>query len=269
MNEEQTILYIMLTLMPDLGSISRNRLIRLCGNIENCFFLQFEELLCRDANQTKKSRIGEKKIGSFIRSRNEAEYRIRAEEIYRSCEKKNIAVIPRCDVRYPHKFLDTEDMPVVIYTAGTLRINDFSDTVGIVGARRCTPEGKEKAIRFAQFAVEKGIPVISGMAKGIDSYSHTAALKSNGYTVAVLGSGPDICYPREQQRLYEEIILHGTVLSEYPPGTSPHQYMFPQRNRLIAGLSDELYVIDAGKHSGTESTVEYSKMYTRKVHFYG
>ena len=82
MNEEQTILYIMLTLMPDLGSISRNRLIRLCGNIENCFFLQFEELLCRDANQTKKSRIGEKKMGSFIRSRNEAEYRIRAEEIY-------------------------------------------------------------------------------------------------------------------------------------------------------------------------------------------
>ena len=268
MNEEQIIYYILITLMPDLGPISRNRLLSLCGNINNCFSISADELCLRDSTQKKHGRIGEKKIRSFIASRNEAEYRARAEKIYRTCEDKNIVVIPKCDCRYPEKFPASEDMPVVIYAAGALRINEFQRTIGIIGARRCTPEGKENAIDLAQSATDNGIPIISGMAKGIDSYSHTAALKAGGYTIAVLGSGPDICYPKEHQRLYEEIILHGTVISEYPPGTPPHHYMFPQRNRLIAALSDDLYVIDTGRHSGTNSTVEFGMKYNRRIFFW-
>ena len=85
------------------------------------------------------------------------------------------------------------------------------------------------------------------------------------YTIAVLGSGPDICYPKEHQVLYEAIISCGCILSEYPPGTEPRRYMFPRRNRLIAALSDELYVIEAGRYSGTQSTVETCMRYGHEV----
>ena len=103
------------------------------------------------------------------------------------------------------------------------------------------------------------------MAKGIDSYAHTAALKSHGYTIAVFGNGVDICYPKEHARLYEEIAEHGCIVSEYPPGTQPREYTFPKRNRLIAALSDKLYVIGAGRNSGTKSTVEYGKKYSKEI----
>ena len=156
-------------------------------------------------------------------------------------------------------------MPVVLYAKGELRVNDFDDTLGIIGSRRCTLEGKEITIETATKAVNNNTAIISGMAKGIDSYAQTAVIKSKGYTIAVLGNGANICYPKEHERLYEKIAESGCILSEYPPGTGPRRYMFPRRNRLIAALSDRLVVIDAGRNSGTESTVKYSMKYGREV----
>ena len=129
----------------------------------------------------------------------------------------------------------------------------------------CTMEGKEKAIDIATYSVKGNTAVISGMAKGIDSYAHTAALRNQGYTIAVLGNGTDICYPKEHEKLYEKIAEQGCILSEYPLGTLPRRYNFPKRNRLIAALSDKLYVIDPDRNSGTISTVESSKKYGREV----
>jgi DNA processing protein len=146
-----------------------------------------------------------------------------------------------------------------------LRINEFTGCAAIVGARGWTAEGKGMAIDFATRAVESGSAVISGMAKGIDSYAHTAALKANGYTIAVLGNGVDICYPKEHDKLYAEIVKRGCVLSEYPPGTEPREYFFPKRNRLIAALSDKIYVVEAGRHSGTQTTVESGRKYSKTV----
>ena len=94
-----------------------------------------------------------------------------------------------------------------------------------------------------------------------DDYAHTAAIKTNGYTVAVLGSGVDICYPREHMDLYEAMIETGCIVSEYPPGTPPMRYSFPRRNRLIAALSDEICVIGAGRNSGTRTTIEACERY--------
>ena len=119
---------------------------------------------------------------------------------------------------------------------------------------------------MATEVVNKNIAAISGMAKGIDSYAHTAAIKEGGYTIAVLGNGPEICYPKEHERLYEEISKNGCILSEYPPGTEPREYRFPKRNRLIADLSDRLYVIDAGRISGTKTTAQNAVKYGRKVY---
>ena len=129
------------------------------------------------------------------------------------------------------------------------------------GSEGVPAKGGDTVIAMIRDAVMEQCAVISGMAKGIDSYAHTAAIKEGGYTIAVLGSGPDICYPKEHQVLYEAIISCGCILSEYPPGTEPRRYMFPRRNRLIAALSDELYVIEAGRYSGTQSTVETCMRY--------
>ncbi|MBQ9438320.1 MAG: DNA-processing protein DprA [Lachnospiraceae bacterium] len=157
------------------------------------------------------------------------------------------------------ELLIQKDMLVILYVKENLKINEFNNSIGIVGARRCTAVGKKTAINTARMAVDANTAVISGMAKGIDSYAHTAAIKSCGYTIAALGNGVDICYPKEHEKLHEEIAERGCVLSEYPPGTPLREYYFPKRNHLIAGLSDKLYVIDAGRNSGTLSTVDYSK----------
>ena len=103
------------------------------------------------------------------------------------------------------------------------------------------------------------------MAKGIDSYAHTAALKQSGYTVAVLAYGIDQCYPVEHKALMCKIENEGLLLSEYPPETVPYRHSFPRRNRIIAGLSDVLYVIDAGKNSGTKTTVEAAERYGKQI----
>ena len=103
------------------------------------------------------------------------------------------------------------------------------------------------------------------MAKGIDSYAHTSALLHGGNTIAVLGNGPDICYPKEHAALMERIIETGAIVAEYPPGTKPRPYSFPMRNRLIAAMSDTLYVVDTGRNSGTISTIESALKYKKQV----
>ncbi|MEQ8199576.1 MAG: DNA-processing protein DprA, partial [Clostridiaceae bacterium] len=136
---------------------------------------------------------------------------------------------------------------------------------GIVGARRCTEYGKRIATEAAEFLAERGIAVISGMAKGIDGYAHTACINSGGYTIAFLGCGIDIAYPEEHRKLMEKIKETGAVISEYPPGTKPNGKNFPERNRLIAAFSKELLVVEAGENSGALITADFAKKYKRTV----
>ena len=257
-SEGNTIDYLRLTLMKGIGSVRANHLIELCGTACACFDMDEESLLEAERGYILKngySEMGEKRLKSFIEYRDSAMIREKAEKVIMDCDMTGISIITREDVWYPNRFKGLKDSPVLIYIKGELRINEYSKSVGIIGARRCSRYGKEKAIDVAGDAVKNDCAVISGMAKGIDSYAHTAALKSEGYTIAVLGCGVDICYPAEHQGLYEKIVKKGCIISEYPPGSKPRQYMFPQRNRLIAALSDELYVVDAGAKSGTETTI--------------
>ena len=258
--------YIMLTLIKGFGPVSQNRLLELCGTLEECFVIREEELLERDGKYNRSSRaLGGKLIRSFVEQRQEDELRKKAEEIQERSRKAGITLITKESSTYPARFRTLPDMPVLLFAKGNLRVNEFEKTMGIIGARRCSREGKEKAIALTYEAIRDQKAIISGMAKGIDSYAHTAAIKGNGYTIAVLGNGPDICYPAEHQALYDEIASHGCILSEYPPGTHPRSYQFPRRNRLIAALSDELLVIDAGQKSGTQTTVMDCERYGRRV----
>ena len=264
-DETKLLRYIVLSQMKGLGPVSQNALLNICGDIGACFEADFDDLADVDSLKSNETGIGKSRLMSFAAQRKDKVLWTRAEEILRSSELSGIKVITYEDVEFPERFENIKDMPVVLYARGRLRINEFKNSIGIVGARRCTSEGKRIAIDTAIKAVDVNSAVISGMAKGIDSYAHTAVIKSCGYTIAVLGNGVDICYPKEHEKLYEEISGHGCVLSEYPPGTSPREYYFPKRNRLIAGMSDKLYVIDAGRNSGALSTVEYGIKYDQEV----
>ena len=140
--------------------------------------------------------------------------------------------------------------------------------VGIVGARRCTQAAKQCCIELTRQCIKEQEIVISGMAKGIDACAGTVCVNSGSYTVAIVGNGLDICYPAEHERLMERIRETGLLLSEYPPGTEPSNYTFPQRNRLIASWSDRLIVIAAGRGSGAMITANCADKYGRKVSFY-
>lgn len=267
--DDKKLKYMKLTQIPGFGLISQRRLLDLCGGIDECFYMSGEEIERLDKAAEPGKRVGKDRIDIFIRGRDNADTLENTAGIMDKCFFKGISVITSAEPEYPMRFTGFPDMPVVLYVLGNLKINCFERSVGIVGARRCSQLGKQGAISIAQQETDKGAAIISGMAKGIDSYAHTATLLGHGYTIAVLGNGADICYPKEHEKLYSEIISTGCVISEVLPGTKPRSFLFPLRNRLIAALSDELYVIDAGRHSGTASTVEYATRYGRKVALMG
>lgn len=175
---------------------------------------------------------------------------------YSFLEQKGIRIITLADEEYPEKLKNIYDPPGVLYVRGNLP-EPTKPSIAIVGARECTNYGKELAMDFASELSKRGIQIISGLAKGIDSFAHQGAYDKVGRTYAVLGCGIDICYPRENINLYMDIIRTGGILSEYPPGYQPIQGNFPMRNRIISGLSDGILLVEARKKSGSLITMDY------------
>ena len=137
----------------------------------------------------------------------------------------------------------------------------------VVGARRCTPYGEKYAVEFAGRLAENGVEIISGLARGIDGMGQRGALMGGGRTFAVLGSGADVCYPKEHIGLYTDILEQGGgILSEYPPGTPPVPQNFPPRNRIISGLADAVLVIEARERSGSLITADMALEQGRDVY---
>ncbi|WP_432400591.1 DNA-processing protein DprA [Wukongibacter sp. M2B1] len=170
---------------------------------------------------------------------------------------KNIECIYRNDETYPEILKNIPDSPHLLYKRGKLGDED-KNAVAIIGSRKCTSYGKNIAYKFAKELASYGITIVSGMAYGIDSAAHRGALDGGGRTIAVLGCGADICYPKSNANLMRDIIENGAVLSEYPLGTNPTPGNFPRRNRIISGLSKGVLVVEAGLKSGTLITVDYA-----------
>ena len=158
---------------------------------------------------------------------------------------------------FPEKLQNIPDPPYALYYIGKLP-EENRKSVAIVGARGRSIYGCEVAQNLAKALSEHGVQVISGLAKGIDTDAHKGALEGLGDTYAVLGSGVDICYPRENKYLYQKIIESGGIISEHPPKTQPVASFFPLRNRIISGLSDCVVVIEAKEKSGSLITADYA-----------
>ena len=157
---------------------------------------------------------------------------------------------------YPEKLKNIYDPPRKIYLIGNKSLL-YQKGIAIVGARDATQYGKKIAYNLAKELSEQNIVIISGLALGIDSYAHTGTVQ--GRTIAVLGSGIDNIYPKENLELAREIIKNkGCIISEYPLGTKPERLHFPQRNRIISGLSNGVVVIEASKKSGALITAEFA-----------
>jgi len=152
--------------------------------------------------------------------------------------------------KYPERLREIHQAPFGFWLIGELP-EAKGLAAAMIGSREPTPYGKRIAEEIAGMLAQAKVPVISGMARGIDSISQKAVLEAGGYSLAALGCGADICYPREVAGLYEKLKQQGGILSEYPPGTKPQPCYFPARNRIISGLSDVVIVIEAGRKSGS------------------
>ncbi|WP_027718401.1 DNA-processing protein DprA [Desulfovirgula thermocuniculi] len=185
------------------------------------------------------------------------------EEEEEKMAKLNIKYITFEDPDYPELLRQIPDPPPGLFVRGALP--DAALWVAIVGSRRPTPYGLLVAESLAKDLARAGAVVVSGMARGIDSAAHRGALSAGGFTVAVLGCGPDVVYPPENRRLMDQIVAGGAVVSEFPPGAPPEPWHFPVRNRLISGLSQATVVVEAGEKSGALITADQALEQGREV----
>lgn len=187
------------------------------------------------------------------------------EKEYNRLRAQGICFVTREDKEYPEKLRNVFSSPRSFYYKGVLPGN--APCIAIVGARNCTGYGSGMAGKLACELAEQGVGVISGLAYGVDKAAHDGALRGGGPTFAVLGCGIDICYPGSHRATYERILTEGGgIVSEYPPGTKPLSWFFPQRNRIIAGLSDGIVVTEARQKSGSLITVSFGLEYGKTIY---
>lgn len=171
--------------------------------------------------------------------------------------------LPAHDPRFPTALLAIPDCPSSLWFCGQLSALD-APVVAIVGSRAASMVALEVAFRLAADLARRGVTIVSGLARGVDSSAHRGAL-SQGRTVAVLGSGLDVIYPPEHAELAREISTEGAIVSEYPPGTAPHAGQFPMRNRIISGLARAVVIIEAHERSGSLITARFALQQGREV----
>ena len=175
-----------------------------------------------------------------------------------------IASIPLGDARYPAALAAISDPPPILWTKGQperLR----GPMVALVGSRAASPYALEVARRLGRDLAHREITVVSGMARGVDSAAHLGALDADGVTIAVFGCGVDVIYPREHAELAARIAERGAIVSEFPPGSSPLPACFPQRNRIISGLSLAVVIVEAAEKSGSLITARHALDQGREV----
>lgn len=167
-------------------------------------------------------------------------------------------IIYQAQKEYPQKLNNIYSLPAKLYLEGDEE-NLNKPSIAIIGCRDASDYGKKVAFNFAYELAKKGFVIVSGLARGIDTYAHLGAIKANEKTIAVLGSGLKHIYPTENKRICKEIIEKGgTIVTEYEPSTKPLPMNFPTRNRIISGLSNGVLVVEAKQKSGTLITVDYA-----------
>ncbi len=250
--KEETYACLALSLVPGLGTRCLNQLVHKYGSPK--------ELL----------RSPPGKVGRFFLSREIRTFissggaRRAADQAIQDSSEKGIRILSVFDEEYPHLLKQIFDPPAILYGCGNLEVLR-RPSVAVVGSRRCSVYGKEVTQKITREISSLGLSVVSGMARGIDSQAHLGALQGGGTTVAVLGSGVDVIYPRENRRLYRKILDRGCVISEFPCGSFPAPQNFPVRNRIISGLCYGTLITEAAEFSGSLITARLSLEQNREL----
>lgn len=261
-----------------VGPIKFEKLIREFGSAKAAWYAPKEKL---------ESIIGKSHAEKFEAFKKEFDF-----DSYLKClVKQKISFVCLNENEYPKLLKQIPNPPIVLYVKGNVgvlslvippasahsRIADSAlsgspstrttpPLIAIVGTRRITSYGREITEMFARSLSEAGLTIVSGMAYGVDGVAHQATIDAGGKTIAVLGNGVDQAYPRENQKLYEDILdSGGLIISEYPPGTPPSAGSFPARNRIVAGLSDGVLVTEGAQDSGSLITANFGLEFDRKV----
>lgn len=206
--------------------------------------------------------LSEKVINSLINHRNNGVLEKHLELLH----NKGIEFITIIDKNYPIILKNIHLPPPALYYIGDLQSALSKNCISIVGSRKASYYGLKMSKKFGFELAKANITIVSGLARGIDTMAHMGAINANGMTIAVLGNGIDIIYPKENNNLYKDITEQGVIISEFPPGTPPLSYNFPQRNRIISGLSMGTVIIEASKKSGSLITAKYALEQGREVY---
>jgi DNA processing protein len=250
---EETSSWLGLSLTPGVGTVLFKRLLDRFESPEAVFRASFKDLLQVEG-------LGERAAGE-IRKGPPAD---RVQRELQLIKEAGAFVLTLKDDGYPKRLKEISDPPPVLYGRGELKKEDEL-AVSIVGSRKTSPYGRITAEKMSRDLVRQGITIVSGMARGIDSVAHWAALSERGRTIAVLGCGIDVIYPPENRTLFGKIVEQGAVLSEFPMGSLPEGGHFPKRNRIISGLSLGVVVIQASGGSGSLITANCALDQGREV----
>lgn len=205
--------------------------------------------------------IGAKTLQSVFANKNASFLSDLADRLH----KNEIGMVFKDEPDYPILLSQIFDPPPLLFYRGKLP-GERTDCISIVGSRRSTSYGERVAFQLAAELSRSGVPVVSGLARGIDGAAHLGVVQNQGITIAVLACGVDIIYPREHEKLAWQILASGAIVSEYPPGSPPEPGRFPARNRVIAGLCRGVVVVEAGERSGALITVDQALEQGRDVY---
>lgn len=253
-NDNELLALIALLSVEGIGPVLARNLIRFAGSAHEVLKLKKSQL----QNIPK---IGEKHANDLSQA---SQYLNHAEQIIRNCERLNIQILTERHEAYPELLKHIYDPPMVLYVKGFMEQSFWG--IGIVGTRSATAYGIHQTQELAKTLADNQIPVVSGLAYGIDYEAHKSCIQHNGRTVAVLACGLHTVYPKNHQKLAEDILLQGGALvSEYPPFTELHPNHFPMRNRILSGLCKAVVVMETAEKGGAMITAYYAFDQNREV----
>ena len=247
MNEKNNKYWIWFSRIEGLTCIQKEMLLKKYQSPQKIWSLNRNDL-------TQLQTLNEENIKAILNKK----YRLNLEKYQEYMQKNNIKTITIFDREYPKRLRNIYDKPVILFAKGNLELFN-KKTIAMVGCRKCSTYGKNIAKKLAYDFASNNVCIVSGLAVGIDKYSHIGALEAGGSTIAVIGNGLDNIYPYENKDLADRILKNNNlIISEYIIGTKPNKINFPARNRIISGLSDGVVVVEAREKSGSLITADFA-----------
>ena len=251
---DERVYFLGFSVFPGIGPSGMGRLLTHFGSAKKAWNVNKTELL--------KSGLSEKLIDKFVVFQG----KFSPQNYAQTLKQKQVDFITIQDKDFPKKLRVLGNCPFLLYFRGNRELFNSEHLLAVVGTRKITGYGRQVTEQFVQGLSDAGFVIVSGLAMGVDAVAHQTALDAGGKTIAVLGSGVDVCFPTSNQKLYDDVLENnGLIVSEYPPGMTPNAGSFPARNRIIAGLSEGVVVTEGALDSGSLITAEWGLTLKRPV----